>query len=30
MKELFVLLAGMLFEILRLLGKEMRVFFRKK
>jgi len=30
MKELFALLAGMLCEILRVLAREMRVFFRKK
>jgi len=30
MKELFVLLAGMVCEILRVLGREMRGNFRKK
>jgi len=30
MKELFVLLARMVFEILRVLGKEVRGFFRRK
>jgi len=30
MKELFALLARMLCEILRVLGKEMRGIFRKK
>jgi len=30
MKELFVLLAGMVCEILRVLAREMRGFFKKK
>jgi hypothetical protein len=30
MKELFALLATMVCEILRVLGREMRRFFRKK
>jgi len=30
MKELFVLLAGMLCEILRVLAREIKGFFRKK
>jgi len=30
MKELFVLLAGMVYEILRVLAREMRGFFRNK
>jgi len=30
MKELFVLLAKMVCEILRVLGREMRGFFRKE
>jgi hypothetical protein len=30
MKELFVLLGGIVCEILRVLGREMKGFFRKK